>query len=82
MKSNCERRGQSSCLDGCIANFHASIAMGPLYISSSCTQSWFRCSVSVVDWSNYAGSISEKCLVSYVSVDEKEYICQICDNDI
>ena len=77
-----EKRNQGNSLEECIAKFHASIAMGPLYICSSCTQSWFRCSVSVVDRSNYEGSISEKCLVSYVSVDEKEWICNTCHNDM
>ena len=77
-----EKRSQGHCLEECIAKFHASIAMGPLYICSSCTQSWFRCSVSVVDRSNYEESIWEKCLVSYVSVDDKEWICQTCHNDM
>ena len=64
-----------------IAKFHHSISTGPLYVCSSCHQTWFR--ESVRDANTLTQSdLKSQCLTDYVSVNDQEWICHNCFNCI
>lgn len=60
-------------------SFHDSIKDGPLYICSSCTQTFFKHSVQRVDRTKFKHrDVLLACLTGYKSVDDKEWVCRTC----
>jgi hypothetical protein len=74
-----KQRKHGSCLDECIKLFHSNIATGPIYVCSSCHQTWFKHSVikaSTLRKNNT--ELLEQCLTGFKSVDNAEWICTTC----
>lgn len=60
-------------------SFHDSIKDGPLYICSSCTQTYFKHSVQRVDRTQFKHKdLMLACLTGYKSVGNKEWVCKTC----
>lgn len=60
-------------------SFYDSIKDGPLYICSSCTQTYFKDSVQRVDRTKFKHKdLMLACLTGYKSVGNKEWVCKTC----
>lgn len=60
-------------------SFYDSIKDGPLYICSSCTQTYFKHSVQRVDRTKFKHKdLMLTCFTGYKSVGNKEWVCKTC----
>ena len=75
-----KHRKYGSDIDTCIQRFHEEISVGPIYICSCCTQTWFKQSVS--EAKHIKSKISQKYLTGILSFDEKEWLCVTCKNSM
>ena len=73
-------RKYGSDINTCIELFHKRIAVGPVYICSSCHQTWFKESVSRV--SANSNWYDAHYLSGKLSVDNTEWICITCKNSL
>ena len=71
-------------IDECIKLFHKHIKAGPTYICTCCQQTWFRESVKPVDTScqKLNKHFLDKHLTQYKSVDNHQWLCFTCYNNI
>ncbi|XP_033764354.1 uncharacterized protein LOC117345389 [Pecten maximus] len=65
-------------LNDVIAKFHKTIAEGPVYVCTSCHQTWFKHSVTEVNRNVEHSSLFTKCTTRYKSKNGKEWICRTC----
>ena len=65
----------------CIRKFEEKMSIGPVYICSSCHQTWFSDSVVHAKSIKTSGkSVVSACLTDLTSVDGKEWVCHTCLN--
>lgn len=64
-----------------IQSFHKKVSHGPVYVCSCCTQTWFKESVhNAIHLQN--STLAMKCLTGFISVDNIEWVCNTCYNNI
>ncbi|KAK3090521.1 hypothetical protein FSP39_012459 [Pinctada imbricata] len=77
-----KKKKYGSTLEDCIEIFKACTSTGPLYVCTTCHQTWFCHSVSQVD------NLSSKCdfqtglLTGLRSMNDKEWICSTCKSNV
>ena len=87
MKHTCNKEHDSilSCdyddqnMGNLIKKFHAAVSRGPMYICTCCDQLWYKHSVNNAQKVRLSNPNAEKYLLSKISVDNVEWICQTCD---
>ncbi|WAQ97353.1 hypothetical protein MAR_030043 [Mya arenaria] len=79
-KITAKRIKRGNDIEECIAKFHQNIQVGPIYVCSSCHQTWFKESVSEV--LTFTLKDKNKYLTGLKSVAEKEWICATCKQNI
>ena len=66
----------------CKAKFHSALIDGPIYVCTSCHQTWFDHSVVQVEKVKIYGEILEKCCTQYISAHDLEWLCRTCLDSI
>ncbi|XP_060573123.1 uncharacterized protein LOC132731041 [Ruditapes philippinarum] len=79
-KVTAKRKKSGNDIEECIAKFHQNIQEGPIYVCSSCHQTWFKESVSEV--LTFTCKDKNKYITGLKSVAEKEWICVTCKHNI
>lgn len=59
-------------------NFHEKIKHGPVYVCSSCHQTWFQENVSKVENISLGSLDKRRFLTQFKSVGNEEWICHTC----
>ncbi|KAK3108678.1 hypothetical protein FSP39_013177 [Pinctada imbricata] len=78
----CMKRKYGATIEECIEIFKASTSTGPIYVCTSCHQTWFSHSVSQVDNLSSKCNIHTGLLTGLLSVNNKEWICSTCISNI
>ncbi len=65
-------------LEECKNKFFAALSDGPIYVCTSCLQTWFKHSVVHAGNINCTGTTFQKCRTNYISAHNKEWICRTC----
>ena len=86
LEKNSKMEGMSDATEcNLISSFHNKIKCGPEYVCTCCDQLWFRSSVkkcNALAYSKSHADIVNLCLTGYKSIDNQEWICFTCDNNI
>ena len=61
-----------------VRKFHAAVSEGPMYICSCCDQLWYKHSVTTAEKLRLSNPSVIKYLLSKLSVDDMEWVCQSC----
>ena len=61
-----------------IKQFHANIAVGPLYVLTCCHQTWFRKSVSLLKNTHIPAQSRRLYCTNFASVNNEEWVCHTC----
>ncbi|XP_070548510.1 uncharacterized protein [Ptychodera flava] len=69
-------------LQDCIDSFQKTTSKGPIYVCSSCHQTWFRKSVTQAERLTKYSTTASKCLTGYISVNNIEWVCNTCYSSI
>ena len=73
-------------IDECFKLFNINISNGPVYVCTVCLQTWFRRSVSNMQFIKVSSQAEEEklnqCRRYYVSAENKEWICRTCRDSI
>ena len=69
-------------MDECLKFFNIKISNGPIYVCTVCLQTWFRRSVSNVEFVKVSSEAEQEklnqCRRHYVSTEDKEWIHKTC----
>ena len=61
-----------------VRKFHAAVSEGPMCICYCCDQLWYKHSVTTAEKLRVSNPSVIKCLLSKLSVDDMEWVCQSC----
>ena len=61
-----------------VTNFHKTVSSGPVYVCSSCSQTWFREGVSQASSVKCKNDLKKKCLTGLRSFNNIEWLCRTC----
>ena len=79
-------QSQSINMDECLKLFNIRISNGPIYACTVCLQTWFRRSVSNIEFIKVSSEVEKEklnqCRRNYVSVEDTEWICRTCRDSI
>jgi hypothetical protein len=81
-KVESRRRTVGASYKDCKEKFHAALLDGPVYVCTSCHQTWFKHSVVQAENVKALGGVFDRCRTHYKSAHDKEWLCRTCQTAI